>query len=58
MIIKESCRRVADMLARLLISYALNAPDDPPEVVAEVLAAVMVDGATSLVDAPHALEAR
>ena len=53
-----SCRRVADMLARLLISYALNAPDDPPEVVADVLAAVIVDGATSLVDAPHALGAR
>jgi AcrR family transcriptional regulator len=42
-------RRVADMLTRLLISYALNAPDDPPEVVATVVAAVMVDGASSLV---------
>jgi AcrR family transcriptional regulator len=47
-------RRVADMLTRLLISYALNAPDDPPEVVAAVVAAVVVDGASSLViDHPH-----
>ncbi len=43
-----TCRRVADMLTRLLLSYALNAPDDPPEVVATVLADVVVDGATSL----------
>lgn len=42
-------RRVADMLTRLLLSYALNAPDDPPEVVASVLADVIVDGAASLV---------
>jgi hypothetical protein len=48
-----TCRRVADMLARLLISYALNAPDDPPEVVAHVVAGVIVDGATSFTaDAP------
>ena len=47
-------RRVADMLTRLLISYALNAPDDPPEVVAAVVAAVVVDGVSSLViDHPH-----
>ena len=46
-------RRVADMLARLLVSYALNAPDDPPEVVAHVVAGVIVDGATSFAaDAP------
>jgi len=43
-----SCRRVADMLTRLLLSYALNAPDDPPDVVATVLADVVVDGAISL----------
>jgi AcrR family transcriptional regulator len=43
-----TCRRVADMLTRLLLSYALNAPDDPPDVVATVLADVIVDGATSL----------
>jgi AcrR family transcriptional regulator len=42
-------RRLADMLTRLLISYALDAPDDPPEVVAAVVAAVVVDGALSLV---------
>lgn len=44
-------RRVADMLTRLLLSYALNAPDDPPDVVASVLADVIVDGALSLVRA-------
>jgi len=44
-----SSRRIADMLTRLLISYALNAPDDPPEVVATVVAAVIMDGAPSLV---------
>jgi len=42
-------RRVADMLTRLLISYALSAPDDPPEVVVAVVAAIVVDGASSLV---------
>lgn len=53
-----TCRRVADMLARLLISYALNAPDDPPEVVARVMAAVLVDGATSLAGESDRTEAR
>lgn len=42
-------RRVADMLTRLLISYALSAPDDPPDVVVAVVAAVVMDGASSLV---------
>jgi len=37
-------RRVADMVSRLLISYAVNAPDDPPEVVAESLAAMLTGG--------------
>jgi len=41
-------RRVADMLTRLLISYALSAPDDSPEVVVAVVAAIVVDGASSL----------
>ena len=44
-----TCRRIADLLTRLLLSYALNAPDDPPEVVAAVLADVIVDGAASLI---------
>lgn len=47
-----TCRRVADMLTRLLLSYALNAPDDPPEVVATVLADVIVDGAAALIGKP------
>lgn len=41
-------RRVADMLARLLISYALRAPDDPPEVVAAIVAAVVTGGVAPL----------
>jgi AcrR family transcriptional regulator len=41
-------RRIADLLARLVVSYALSAPDDPPEVVADLLAAVVVGGGASL----------
>ena len=41
-------RRVADVLLRLLISYALSAPDDPPEVVAAVVGGLVVDGATGV----------
>ena len=41
-------RRVADLLVRLLVSYALSAPDDPPEVVASMIATVIVDGVPSL----------
>lgn len=43
-------RRYADLVTRLVISYAVNAPDDPPEVVADVVSAVLVDGALSLLD--------
>lgn len=38
-------RRLADLLTRLLISYAVNAPDDPPDLVAANLAAVLAHGA-------------
>jgi AcrR family transcriptional regulator len=48
-------RRLADMLTRLLISYALSAPDDPPEVVATLVAALLADGAASLPVASAAL---
>lgn len=41
-------RRIADLLARLVVSYALSAPDDPPEVVADLLAAVAIGGGASL----------
>jgi AcrR family transcriptional regulator len=37
-------RRLADMLARLLVSYALSAPDDPPEVVAALVADLVTHG--------------
>jgi AcrR family transcriptional regulator len=40
-------RRVADLVTRLLISYAVSAPDDPPEVVADVLADVLTAGLNS-----------
>jgi AcrR family transcriptional regulator len=39
-----TCRRLADLLARLLLSYAVNPPDDPPEVVACSLAAMVTVG--------------
>jgi AcrR family transcriptional regulator len=45
-----STRRLADLLTRLLVSYAVNAPDDPPEVVAASIAAFLgpaVAGPTS-----------
>lgn len=37
-------RRVADLASRLLISYAVNAPDDPPEVVAHAVAQMLTGG--------------
>lgn len=37
-------RRTADALTRLLVSYAVSAPDDPPEVVARSLAALLTAG--------------
>jgi AcrR family transcriptional regulator len=51
-----SARRFADMLTRLLISYALSAPDDPPEVVAAAIAAVAIEGAASLAARPLVTE--
>lgn len=41
-------RRLADMVARLLVSYAVSAPDDPPEVVAAAAAGFLVDGVANL----------
>ncbi len=40
-------RRFADVLARLLISYAISAPDDPPEVVAHYLSTFLIPDLTS-----------
>lgn len=45
-------RRRADVIARLLLSYAVNAPDDPPEVVADSLADFLVLPAPDPVDVP------
>ena len=33
------------MVARLLVSYAISAPDDPPEVVAQAMATILLQGA-------------
>jgi AcrR family transcriptional regulator len=38
-------RRLADMIARLLVSYSISAPDDPPEVVAASVSGILLDGA-------------
>ena len=38
-------RRFADVLTRLIISYAVSAPDDPPEVVAHYLSLFLVPDA-------------
>ncbi len=38
-------RRLADMVARLLVSYAISAPDDPPEVVAATVSRILLRGA-------------
>ncbi len=40
-------RRFADVVTRLLISYAVSAPDDPPEVVAHYLSTFLVHGAVA-----------
>jgi AcrR family transcriptional regulator len=44
-------RRAADALTRLLVSYAVNAPDDPPEVVAAFLADFLMEGVAGRSDA-------
>lgn len=35
-------RRLADIITRLLVSYAVSAPDDPPEIVAASLADLLI----------------
>lgn len=50
-------RRYADLVTRLIISYAVNAPDDPPELVADIVARVLVDGVLSLLINNEAIEA-
>jgi len=37
-------RRLADIVTRLLVSYAVSAPDDPPEVVAHHVATFLIHG--------------
>ena len=38
-------RRFADIVTRLLVSYAVSAPDDPPELVASIAATILTHGA-------------
>lgn len=42
-----SSRRFADMVARLLVSFAISAPDDPPEVVARSVSTILLHGAAA-----------
>lgn len=37
-------RRLSDLVARLLVSFAISAPDDPPEVVARAVSQILVHG--------------
>jgi AcrR family transcriptional regulator len=46
----DALRRFADVVTRLLISYAISAPDDPPEVVGEFVSHLLMRGA--LADVP------
>ena len=50
-------RRFADVVTRLLISYAVSAPDDPPEVVAHYLSRFLIPD-TIGAPAPSTTEAR
>ena len=49
-----SLRRFADVVTRLLISYAVSAPDDPPEVVAHYLSLFLIPDAVHDVAATEA----
>lgn len=40
-------RQLADVVTRLLVSYAVSAPDDPPQVVASFVATFLAHGAVS-----------
>lgn len=43
-------RRLADIVTRLLVSYAVSAPDDPPEVVAHHVATFLILGVAAAND--------
>lgn len=45
-------RRLADVTTRLLVSYAVSAPDDPPEDVAAFMASLLTDTAVSELPTP------
>lgn len=45
-------RRFADLVTRLLVSYAVSAPDDPPEIVAAYVARFLIHGVGDHVAAP------
>lgn len=50
-------RRRADVIARLVLSYAVSAPDDPPEVVAATVADFVALGTLPVTDDPTNEEA-
>src|SRR5690606_31501546 len=45
-------RRIADLVTRLLVSYAVSAPDDPPEVTAAAIADLVVGGIAAQLERP------
>jgi len=45
-----TARRLSDIIGRLLISFALITPDDPPEVVAASVSTFLIDGVINQVD--------
>lgn len=45
-------RRFADIVARLLVSYAVSAPDESPQVVARSVATFLFEGASHHFDVP------
>jgi AcrR family transcriptional regulator len=47
-----AARRFADVVSRLIVSYAISAPDDPPEVVAHFVSTFLTHGALAV--APEA----
>jgi hypothetical protein len=51
-------RRASDVLVRLLISYSLSAPDDPPEIVADVVADLFTRGALAMTSRDPVAERR
>ncbi len=50
----DGAHRAADLLARLLVSYAVSGPDEPPEAVGAFVAGALVDGLAATAERPPA----